>query len=99
MPEETLEVWLQSRDPRIPVPFLPHLLENGDGPSGALDLAALGTDALTRALERPGRNREAAFHLLVADAFFTYACETLLPEGDVQAGLEGLLERLGDRFS
>ena len=99
MSEEPLEVWLQSRVPRIPAPFLPHLREDGEGPSGALELAALGANALGRALERPGRNREAALHLLAADAFFTYACEAVLPEGDVQAGLERLLERLGDRFS
>jgi len=99
MSEETLEGWLQSRVPRIPAPFLSQLRENGEGPSGALELATLGTDALGRVLERPGRSREAALHLLTADAFFTYACEAVLPEGDVQAGLEGLLERLGGRFS
>jgi hypothetical protein len=99
MSEETLEVWLRGRVPRIPAPFLPHLLEGGEGPSGAMELSAQGAEAMSRALERPGRNRDAAFLLLSADAFFTYACEAVVQERDVQAGLEGLLERLGGRFS
>ncbi|MCJ7627247.1 MAG: hypothetical protein MUO50_02550 [Longimicrobiales bacterium] len=58
-----------------------------------------GTQALSRALERPGRIRESAYFLLAADAFFTYACEAVAREGNVRAGLEGLLGLLGDRFS
>ena len=59
----------------------------------------MGVEALSRALEKPGRNRETAFELLAADAFLTYACEAVAQEADVGAGLEGLLERLGDRFN
>jgi len=99
MSAKTLEVWLRGRVPRIPAPFLPYLLQYGEGPLGAMGLSARGTEALSHALELPGRDREAAFHLLAADAFFTYACEEVVQEGHVQAGLEGLLEQLGDRFS
>ena len=99
MSEKTLEVWLRDRVPRIPPPFLPYLLQYGEGPLGAMELSARGTEALSRALERPGRNRDAAFHLLAADAFFTYACEAVVQGRHVQAGLESLLEHLGDRFS
>ncbi|MFH1764439.1 MAG: hypothetical protein ABIF09_09630 [Gemmatimonadota bacterium] len=99
MAEESFESWLRGRVPPIPAPFLPHLLERGDGPSGSMGLADRGTEVLSQALERPGRNREAAYYLLAADAFFTYACEAVAREGDVRAGLDGLLGLVGDRFS
>ena len=99
MSEKTLEDWLQGRIPSIPAPFLPRLLEYGKGPPEGTYLSALAAEALSQALEEPGRNREAAFKLLAADAFLTYACEAVAQEADVGAGLEGLLDRLGDRFS
>ncbi len=99
MPEKTLEEWLQGRSPPIPGSFLPHLLKHEAASPEGSHLSALGMGALSEALERPGRNREAAFQLLSADAFFTYACEALAQEADVRVGLETFLERLGDRFS
>lgn len=57
-----------------------------------------GLDALDQALGRPGRDRQAAFHLLVGDAFLTYACEAAAGEVDVGARLKEILERTGDRF-
>ncbi|MGD2122323.1 MAG: hypothetical protein PVJ76_11295, partial [Gemmatimonadota bacterium] len=68
-------------------------------PAGAADLAGLGEQALQRTLAQPGRNRPAAFHLLAADAFLTYACEAIVEGSDVQTGLKALLERVGERFS
>jgi hypothetical protein len=62
-------------------------------------LAELGEAALRRALENPGRDRGAAFHLLAADAFLTYACEVGAEEADVQGSLMALLEQIGERFS
>ncbi len=85
--------------PEIPAPFLPHLLEDGGGTANAKELAERGEESLGRALRQSGRSREAAFHLLAADAFLTYACEVLAWEGDVRSGLEDLLQHLGDRFS
>ncbi len=57
-----------------------------------------GLRALSRALEKPGRVRAAAFDLLVADAFLTYACEAMAASGDVGAGLESLIGQLGTRL-
>jgi len=99
MSENTLEEWLQGRIPSVPAPFLPRLLEGGKGPPEGVYLSALGMEALSRALEGPGRNRETAFELLAADAFLTYACEAVAQGADVRVGLESLLERLGNRFS
>ena len=64
MTKEELEVWLQAREPRIPDPFLPHLLEGGYESPGAGGLVELGAEALGRALERPKGNHEAAFQLV-----------------------------------
>lgn len=98
---KTLEDWLLERSPSVPAPFLPHLLGTGSMEScNAVELGRAGRDALARALERPGRNREAAFALLVGDALLTYACEALAEEdGDVGQGLETLIREMGARFS
>jgi hypothetical protein len=95
-----LEVWLRGRDPSVPRVLLPLLLEEGEGPTtGPGDLAARGEAALGRALESPGRNRRAAFDLLVGDAFITYACEALSQAEEAETGLEALLSGLGERLS
>jgi len=99
MAEEGLEAWLRSRTPGAPDRFLPHLLREGSGSVDPWGLASRGETALRRALESPGRVRTAAFHLLVADAFITWACEAMAREADVGSGLESLLEALGDRLT
>ena len=98
MDKETLEVWLLDREPRVPGPFLPLLLEAGVGSARCEGLLAQGTEALRRALGRPGRNRDSAFHLLTADAFLTYSCEAVVREQDVSGGLEKVLEGLAENF-
>ncbi len=99
MTEGSLEDWLRSRSPEVPEPFLPHLLRDKAWAGDSRDLAARGEAALHRALETPGRERSAAFHLLVADAFLTWACEVVAREGDVGAGLEALLKKLGEHLA
>jgi len=98
MSKVTLEDWLRLRAPPVPASFLPHLLEAGEGFHEPLDLAGRGAASLAKALRRPGRDREAAFHLLSADAFLTYACEAVAQDWDPKASLEAVLEGLGDRF-
>ncbi|MBT8398065.1 MAG: hypothetical protein HKO65_12645 [Gemmatimonadetes bacterium] len=97
-----LEIWLRERVPEIPAPFLPFLLEGvGDG-LGLEALASEGEAALNRAVQESGKGREAAFHLLAADAFLTYACEVAAEESgeeDLPGQLKVLLARLGERFS
>lgn len=97
--DKTLEMWLQEREPAVPGPFLPHLLGDPSVPPGVAELADLGEAALFRALGKPGRNRGAAFDLLAADAFLTYACEAGAEEADVRACLTALLEHLRERFT
>jgi hypothetical protein len=104
VPEEQLVSWLRGRLPSIPEPFLPFLLEGDEEVSGegaeptAMALAGRGMEDLAAAIARPGRDREAAFRLLSADAFLTYACEAATEEEDVRAGLERILESSVDRL-
>ncbi len=99
MSRKTLEEWLKECEPKIPAPFLPYLSGVSSGPAGIETLIASGEEALSRALGETGQNRAAAFDLLAADAFLTYACEAVAAGGDVRQGLEALLEHIGERFS
>jgi hypothetical protein len=98
MSHKTLEEWLRRREPPIPGPLLPLLLEDIQCEFHELDLARRGGDRLGEAMALPGRNREAAFHLLAADSFITYACESVAQGPDTGTKLQELLELLGDRF-
>lgn len=98
MSHKELEVWLSRLEPPIPGPFLPILLEERTGEVHDFDLAVRGGDRLEEALALPGRTREAAFHLLAADAFITYACESVAGGPEPRTSLQELLELLGDRF-
>ena len=51
-----------------------------------------GREALLFALRHPGRNREAAFALLAADALLTLACEQALDVDDPEEVLLEILE-------
>lgn len=46
---------------------------------------------LEAAVVRPGRNREAAYQLLAADALITYGCEAASDATDVRGGLREIL--------
>ena len=76
--------WLAERRPEAPEALARRVVESvSEGSAGSADV---GADVLLSAarvqlretLVRPGRVREAAFHLLVADALVTYACEAAL---------------------
>jgi hypothetical protein len=99
MGEDGLEAWIRSRIPGVPDEFLPYLLRGRGGPVDPWGLVARGEAALRRALETPGRVRSAAFDLLVADAFLTWACEAMAEEADVGSGLERMVEALGDSLA
>jgi hypothetical protein len=98
MSHKTLEKWLKECEPKIPAPFLLHLQGVSSGPAGVENLISFGEGALSRALRKTGRKRAAAFDLLAADAFLTYACEAMATGGDVPGSLEALLKRIGERF-
>lgn len=55
-------------------------------------LLAAAREALAGAIARPGRVRQSAFELLVADALITYACEAALESERPVEALERLVE-------
>ena len=82
--------WLDSRRPPPPADLRARLGETGGHAGDALveHLLTEATAALDRARASPGRVRESALELLVADALFTYACEAALelPQPDAALG-------------
>lgn len=58
------------------------------------ELGGRGMRALREALERPGRDRPAAFRLLAADAYLTWACEAAVDLDEPEEALRELLERV-----
>ena len=49
---------------------------------------------LEEAVTRPGRDREAAYRLLAADALITYGCEAASEAADIRAVLREVLGRV-----
>ncbi len=87
--------WIRGRTPPSPEAFLPWLSSAADVEAGLPSaLADEALRSLGEALDRPGRNREGAFHLLAADGYLTYACEAAAEAEDVGATLRYLLERV-----
>lgn len=95
--------WVGRRRP-VPPPDLRERLEDelracepAPGPedpaaarSGAL--LAIARRRLNSATARPGRVRDTAFELLIADALVTYACEAALQEERPHEALRRILE-------
>ncbi len=91
-----LREWLSEREPAPPLELQEWLALPQDELPLVDALAEAGRTALGEAVRRPGRDREAAFHLLAADAFFTYACEAATETEDVEAALRDVLARIGN---
>lgn len=92
-----LRAWLSEREPRPAFDLDPWLEGASSGADRPSSLSRLGSQALDRALEEPGRVRASALHLLAADALVTYACEAALevdrPEDELDRILRGVSER------
>lgn len=92
----SVDRWLEERLPAVP-PILRSWLHRTEGPAEGVvgPLLARGRAALHDAVVRPGRNREAAFHLLAADAYLTWACEAAAEEDDPGDALAALTQSVG----
>jgi hypothetical protein len=80
----------------VPDEFRPWLEPGGGASEGEVptELARRGLVALSEAAGRPGRDREAAFRLLAADAYITYACEAALEDTEPERAPEELVGRI-----
>ena len=85
-PPDELKAWLkipdEETDPRGGVGSVPG------------SLVSAGLLHLEEAVARPGREREAAYQLLAADALVTYGCEAAAEAADVQGVLREVLVRV-----
>lgn len=88
--------WLEVRLADVPGEFRPWLEPGGGAAEEEVpaELARRGLVALAEAADRPGRNREAAFRLLAADAYITYACEATLGNAEPERALQELVARI-----
>ena len=84
-PDE-LKVWLKIPDDSSD-------LEGGVA-SVPESLLRAGLLHLEEAVGRPGRDREAAYQLLAADALVTYGCEAASESADVRGALREVLGRV-----
>lgn len=86
--------WPEGRTPPPPSTFDPW---RGLAAEGRLApaLSEAGLQALARAVARSGRDREAAFLLLEADGYLTYACEAATEEAGTEEVLRDILRRIG----
>ena len=93
--------WLATRTPPAPDELKAWLKIPDDGadPDGRVAsvpgcLVAGGLAHLDEAVARPGRDREAAYQLLAADALITYGCEAASEAADVRGVLREVLVRV-----
>lgn len=91
------ERWLATRRPRAPEGLAARTREalrhdGGAGRAVGEDLADAARLCLDESRARPGRVRESAFQLLLADALLTYACEAALEAEAPDAVLLSLAE-------
>lgn len=90
--------WIAGRQPSTVMPlerWVAASVVEADGLVPAL--TGLARSALESALSLPGQQREGAFHLLAADALFTYACEAAIDTEDVEETLRGILDSASER--
>ena len=90
-----VRAWLGGRRPRPPSDLDSALGSSDVVGSLSETLLELSRVQLEETLTRPGRVRQSAFTLLVADGLLTYACEAALESEDAEAALERLLS-IGD---
>ena len=91
------DVWLSARTPPVPDELRAWLTADDSSASHEErvsltgHLVKAGLVHLEEAAARPGRDREAAYRLLAADALITYACEAASEAADVGVALEEIL--------
>ena len=95
--------WVATRTPPAPDELKVWLKipDDGSDPDGGVasvpeSLLRAGLLHLEEALGVPGRDREAAYQLLAADALITYSCEGASEAADVRGVLREILDRVSN---
>lgn len=92
--------WLAGRASGVPEPLAGELDREEEADSVPASLLERGLASLSRARTGPPRDRDAAYRLLAADAYVTYACEAAAEcEDEPGEILERILKRLAAEVS
>ena len=86
----TIAAWIRQRDRSVPDALRARL--RADAPVSLTSLLCAGEQELTASVHDGGR--PAAFSLLAADAYVTYACLWAVLQGEDRAALRRVTERL-----
>ena len=90
---DSLMDWVVTREPPAPDELRAWLKIPDGGPVVPERLLGVGLLHLEEAVARSGRDREAAYQLLAADALYTYGCEAASEAADVRSVLRDALGR------
>lgn len=86
--------WIDERQPPVPPAFRPYL--ETPGPASPDGFAAAAAVAMKACARMDPNDRAAAFLLLAADAFITYACQLALLNGEGGPELRRLARRVAE---
>ena len=86
--------WIDERQPPVPPAFRLYL--EAPGPASPDGFAAAAAAAMEACARRDPKDRAAAFSLLAADAFITYACQLVLLNRDGGPELRRLARRVAE---
>ena len=93
----TIGEWIDHRERPVPAAFRSRL--NGDGPISTASFLAAADVEIRAFAERSPRDRAAAFSLLAADAYITYACLQALLEGGGSKALQEITRRIAQSWA
>ena len=89
----TIGEWIDRRTLPVPAAFRPYL--HADGPVSCTALLAAAETRLEVCARSGRRDRTAAFSLLAADAYITYACLQAILAGGESEALREITEWVG----
>lgn len=92
----TIDEWMDGQEPAVPAEFRPWLA--AAGPLSVDALLDAADSEVTKCAAHSSRDRRAAFHLLAADAYLTYACALGVAQGADGAALGELARRVARRW-
>lgn len=92
----TIAEWIDRRDRPVPAAFRSFL--TAEGPVSLADLLGAAETEMRAYHAGDMRDREAAFALLAADAYLTYACLRAVTGGGGDA-LAGITERIASQWT
>lgn len=90
----TIGEWIDQREPPVPRAFRPCL--EAAGPATPDGFATAAAAAMRACAAKDPRDRAAAFSLLAADAFITYACQMVLLDGGGGRELRRIARRVAE---